>query len=150
MRTFLQSAVGLAAIGTIADVVPLRGENRIIVRYGLESFAEQASIGLQALLRICEIDRERGLGVEDVSFSIARAAPATDSTCTQGLRTAPSICKPLAGMRRRRASRSRPNAFPRFANNSVPSRPSGVGQRKNPPDCRSTPRSAWPTSRIAR
>lgn len=35
MREFLMSAVGLAAIGTVADCVPLVDENRVLVRYGL-------------------------------------------------------------------------------------------------------------------
>ncbi len=41
MKEFLMSAVGLTAIGTIADVVPLLGENRVLVRYGLRSLAER-------------------------------------------------------------------------------------------------------------
>ena len=55
MREFLKCAVGLAAIGTIADVVPLTGENRIIVRYGLGALAELAPVGLQELMKVAEI-----------------------------------------------------------------------------------------------
>lgn len=71
MRNYLTSAVGLAAIGTVADVVPLRGENRIIVRYGLASLAEKAGIGLQALMDISKIERGATLDAEDIGFAIA-------------------------------------------------------------------------------
>lgn len=40
----------LVAIGTVADMVPLVGENRIIVRYGLQGLARPYNLGLQALL----------------------------------------------------------------------------------------------------
>lgn len=40
----------LAAIGTVADIMPLQGENRIIVRMGIENI-KLASTGLLALLR---------------------------------------------------------------------------------------------------
>lgn len=41
----------LVALATIADVAPLRGENRILVRYGLKLLAETTHPGLRALLR---------------------------------------------------------------------------------------------------
>ncbi|MEX0704507.1 MAG: DHH family phosphoesterase [Planctomycetales bacterium] len=71
MREFLKSAVGLAAIGTVADVVPLRDENRVIVRYGLAALATNAGQGLKALLRVARIEEDRVLQAEDVAFGIA-------------------------------------------------------------------------------
>nr|MCU0636801.1 single-stranded-DNA-specific exonuclease RecJ [Gemmatimonadaceae bacterium] len=41
----------LAALATVADVAPLRGENRVLVRYGLKLLAESAHAGVRALVR---------------------------------------------------------------------------------------------------
>ena len=41
----------LVALATIADVAPLRGENRVLVRYGLKLLAETEHPGLRALIR---------------------------------------------------------------------------------------------------
>lgn len=41
----------LVALATIADVAPLRGENRVLVRYGLKLLAETTHPGLRALIR---------------------------------------------------------------------------------------------------
>ena len=45
----------LAAIGTVADVVPLTGENRIIVKEGLSQIRSSENIGIQAMLTVCEL-----------------------------------------------------------------------------------------------
>jgi len=71
MREYLKCAVGLAAIGTIADVVPLLGENRILVRYGLSSIADKAPLGLQELMKVAEIKSGQTLDTEDIGFAIA-------------------------------------------------------------------------------
>lgn len=71
MREFLMSAVGLAAIGTIADVVPLLGENRILVRYGLTSLTERSSLGLKSLMKIAGLEGRAELQAEDIGFAIA-------------------------------------------------------------------------------
>ncbi len=71
MREFLLSAIGLAAIGTIADVVPLLEENRILVRYGLVSLRERATPGLQALLRVAGLHDKPEFHAEDVAYSLA-------------------------------------------------------------------------------
>lgn len=71
MREYLMGAVGMAAIGTVADVVPLVGENRILVRYGLTSLPERCSIGMKSLLRVVGLEDRKELQAEDVGFSIA-------------------------------------------------------------------------------
>ncbi|MCS7033618.1 MAG: DHHA1 domain-containing protein [Phycisphaerae bacterium] len=49
-RAFLMDALGLAALGTIADVVPLVGENRVIARFGLSTIAKSELTGVRALM----------------------------------------------------------------------------------------------------
>jgi single-stranded-DNA-specific exonuclease len=71
LRNFLLSAVGLASIGTVADMVPLIDENRILVRHGLNSLKFQPSVGLQALMRVCKLLDKPALTSEDIAFSIA-------------------------------------------------------------------------------
>jgi single-stranded-DNA-specific exonuclease len=71
MRTFLMGAVGLAAIGTVADVVPLRGENRLLVKYGLRSLLEQATPGLKALLAVAQLGDQTSIDSDQIAFAIA-------------------------------------------------------------------------------
>lgn len=55
----------LAAIGTVADLVPLIGENRILVAEGLKKIPETSMLGLQKLLEICKLKgqvTERDIG----------------------------------------------------------------------------------------
>ncbi|MCX6344563.1 MAG: single-stranded-DNA-specific exonuclease RecJ [Armatimonadetes bacterium] len=48
---FAQRFVDLAALGTVADVVPLIGENRAIVKFGLDAILNSKKIGFGAVLR---------------------------------------------------------------------------------------------------
>ena len=50
LRQFLINATTLAAMGTIADVVDLRGENRIIASFGLKTLRESKLCGVRALI----------------------------------------------------------------------------------------------------
>ncbi|MGH9658493.1 MAG: single-stranded-DNA-specific exonuclease RecJ, partial [Bryobacteraceae bacterium] len=54
-RTLL-SFLKLAAIGTVADVVPLTGENRVIVRHGLDGLDRVTNPGLRALLKVSGLE----------------------------------------------------------------------------------------------
>lgn len=71
MRDFLLSAVGLAAIGTVADVVPLLDENRILVRHGLSSLKYSPPLGLAALLAVTKLAEKQALSSEDLAFTLA-------------------------------------------------------------------------------
>ena len=71
MRDFLLAAVGLAAVGTVADVVPLLDENRILVRHGLVSLRERPLPGIAALLRVTGLDQKPQLSAEDIAFMLA-------------------------------------------------------------------------------
>ena len=64
------SLLELAALGTIADLVPLRDENRHIVQRGLESLPFTKRPGLRALLRRVNL-ANRPIRAEHVSFQIA-------------------------------------------------------------------------------
>ena len=72
MRTFLVQAVGLAAIGTVADMVPLLDENRILVRHGLASLSQDAGLGMQRLMKLTGLhEKSGGLSCEDIGFTLA-------------------------------------------------------------------------------
>lgn len=70
LRDLLKEALPLAALGTIADVVPLVGENRIIARFGLEAIAETKLVGLRALMDSAGLNNGRVTGY-DVGFKLA-------------------------------------------------------------------------------
>ncbi len=71
MRDFLLSSIGLAALGTVADVVPLVDENRVLVQHGLTSLKQRPGIGLGALMKLAELDRKERLESEDIAFALA-------------------------------------------------------------------------------
>ncbi len=65
VRHFLK----LVAIGTIADIVPLTGENRIIVKFGLEGLSRPHNVGLRALLSGVGLEGE--IKLSDIGFRVA-------------------------------------------------------------------------------
>jgi single-stranded-DNA-specific exonuclease len=66
----LLQAVGLAAIGAVADVVPLLDENRILVRHGLNCLRASPTVGLAALMREAKLDEKPHLEGEDLAFCL--------------------------------------------------------------------------------
>ncbi|QDU97864.1 single-stranded-DNA-specific exonuclease RecJ [Lignipirellula cremea] len=71
LREFLLGAIALAAVGTVADVVPLIDENRILVRHGLHSLSSRPNIGLTALMKVVELDKKPALTSDDIGFRLA-------------------------------------------------------------------------------
>jgi len=67
--TLFTDLVVLAALGTVADVVPLLGENRILTRQGLEALPHTQLPGLQALLEEAGL-RGRRLRADDIAFRL--------------------------------------------------------------------------------
>jgi single-stranded-DNA-specific exonuclease len=60
----------LVALGTIADMVPLVHENRILVAAGLRELAARRRPGLRALAEVAELDPAQALEASDVSFKL--------------------------------------------------------------------------------
>lgn len=69
-QVILDRYADLVALGTVADVMPITGENRIIVAAGLKKLAETGNIGLEMLLREAGM-KNRRLTSSTISFVLA-------------------------------------------------------------------------------
>lgn len=67
---FLADAVACIALGTVADVAPLVGENRTLVFHGLRALVQSKNPGIRALLDSAGVSH-RGIDVGDIAFRIA-------------------------------------------------------------------------------
>jgi single-stranded-DNA-specific exonuclease len=100
----------LVALGTIADLVPLVDENRVIASFGLKRLDERRNIGLQALLEVSGIDGDVSAG--HVGFSLgprvnasgrlASAKSAVELMLTEEFDQAKSLALQLDQMNRER------------------------------------------------
>lgn len=80
LRQYLLNATTLAGMGTIADVVDLRGENRVLVGYSLKALENSNLVGIRQLIATAE------LGTSDVdSYAVAfRLAPMLNAAGRMG------------------------------------------------------------------
>ena len=104
---WLPGFLKLAAIGTVADVVPLRGENRVIARLGLEQLTRGPhTVGLQALLDVSGLAAKK-IGSYEVGFVLAPRVNAAGRMNTPDLaaRLLLAADPGLAGEARRLAER---------------------------------------------
>jgi single-stranded-DNA-specific exonuclease len=70
LRTALAGCLPLVAIGTVADVVPLVDENRVLVSKGLDLMRSTTSVGLRALLEEACVGGRRRVDASDVGFRL--------------------------------------------------------------------------------
>lgn len=70
LSAYRRAFIDLAAIGTVADVMPLVDENRIITRFGVEQIPKSKKVGLQALLREAGLTEKSHLTSRDIGFMI--------------------------------------------------------------------------------
>jgi single-stranded-DNA-specific exonuclease len=67
----LPSFLKLLAIATIADAVPLTGENRVIAALGLQELRKPSQAGLRHLMELAQIDTGRAISATDIGFRLA-------------------------------------------------------------------------------
>ncbi|AJQ27825.1 single-stranded-DNA-specific exonuclease RecJ [Pelosinus fermentans] len=60
----------IVAIGTVADIVPLTSENRILVKLGLGEIVHTENIGLKELIEVCRVDPDK-IDAGKIGFAIA-------------------------------------------------------------------------------
>ncbi len=71
LTPYLRSLLDLVALGTVADLVPLQGENRILVREGLKVLKKTENAGLQALAASLSLDLSREISAGQIGYILA-------------------------------------------------------------------------------
>ena len=75
-KAVLDEMLPFAALATVCDIMELKDENRIIVKYGLKAMPETTNAGLKALLTVCELTGKE-LGTYHAGFILG---PCINST----------------------------------------------------------------------
>ena len=68
-HTRLEEVLDYVALGTVADIVPLLGENRIMVKFGIEALRRQLRPGIRALIESSKLRND--LTPSDITFRMA-------------------------------------------------------------------------------
>ncbi|MFC7783146.1 single-stranded-DNA-specific exonuclease RecJ [Rossellomorea sp. GCM10028870] len=101
----------LAAIGTIADLVPLRGENRLLAKRGISQLRVSNRLGIKALCRIANAQQQE-ITEESIGFMIAPrinavgrlgdADPAVDLMLTEDAEEAKALAEEIDSLNKER------------------------------------------------
>lgn len=65
----IESLLDLVAVSIAADIVPITGENRILMHFGLKQLNSNPSFGLRGIIDICGINKKE-ISVNDITFKI--------------------------------------------------------------------------------
>ena len=65
-----EGLMSFVSIGTIADIVPLISENRILVKNGLQEIRRSSNIGIKSLLRVTKLEG-KDIAATDIGFVLA-------------------------------------------------------------------------------
>jgi single-stranded-DNA-specific exonuclease len=84
VRRVSESFLKLVAIATVADVVPLTGENRIMVKRGLDGLRDVRNPGLRALLEVAGCTANTAPSARQVAFQVAPRINAAGRMDTAG------------------------------------------------------------------
>jgi len=115
---FVQSFIDLSAISTISDIMPLCGENRTIVKEGLQQILHTQNTGLSVLLSYCNLP-ERDIKAKDIAWSVSpiinsagrmgEAQIAVDLFTTEDTRHANELSKVLIELNEKRKEKGEKN-----------------------------------------
>lgn len=104
-RDFYRAYLDLATLGTVADVMPLEGENRVIVALGLPELRQSKKAGIVALKEVSDLAEAPTLVTSDIGFRLGPrinavgriddASIALDLLLTDNLTEARNIAKRL-------------------------------------------------------
>lgn len=67
----LKNILDLVALGTIADMVPLKNSNHILVKEGLHILSQKKKPGIKALMEISGFGKKENIGTVEVAFHLA-------------------------------------------------------------------------------
>jgi single-stranded-DNA-specific exonuclease len=115
---FVRSFIDLSAISTISDIMPLIGENRIIVREGLKQIAATSNLGLSILLGYCNLP-EREYRAKDIAWHLSPlinsagrmgdAQLAVELFITRDIKAANELSKTLIDLNEKRKEKGEKN-----------------------------------------
>ncbi len=113
---FINNLLGLAALATAADVMPLLGPNRSFVKYGLEVLNERPSLGMQKLMKVAGVEQgnvqtyELGWVLAPRINAAGRLSSAIDAVrllCTENPKRAQKLAKKLDSLNRERQNKTK-------------------------------------------